>query len=283
MPSLSPSSSAQSARESIARKLRDLRQDAGLNGHDLAVRTGFSESKVSRIANARTPPSDADIRAWCAACGAEDQAADLIAANRAADEMYVEWRRLHRDGMKRVQEDIVDLFQRTRRFRVYCSNVMPGMIQRREYARALMATITEFQKTPNDVDDAVETRLRRGRFLHEGNRTFALVLEESVLRYPIGDKAAMADQLRHLLDVMALPRVSLGVIPLNAPRKMWPLEAFYMFDDQRVEAELLSAAITISTPGEIATYSKAFKSLVSMAVHGPQARALIQDAIASLG
>ncbi|MFE6055997.1 helix-turn-helix domain-containing protein [Kitasatospora sp. NPDC056446] len=281
--SLSPSSSAQKAREAIAKRLGDLRQDAGLKGRDLAVRTGWSESKVSRIANARTPPSDSDIRAWCAACGAEDQAADLVAANRQADRMYTEWKQLHRDGMKRVQEEVIALFEQTRQFRVYCSNVMPGMVQQRGYARDLMTAITEFQGTPDDVSDAVKSRLARGRYLHEGNRTFALVLEETVLRYPFGDRDEMRDQLGYLMDVMALPRVSLGVIPFGTKRAMWPLEAFYMFDDRLVEAELLSAAIAISTPGEIATYAKAFGILAGMAVYGRAARALIREAVDALG
>ncbi|MGF1429045.1 helix-turn-helix domain-containing protein [Kitasatospora sp. LaBMicrA B282] len=281
--SLSPSSSAQNARESIAKRLRDLRQDAGLSGHDLALLTGFSESKVSRIAGARTPPSADDIRKWCTACGAEGQAADLIAASRAADEMYVEWKRLHRSGMKHAQEAILPVFEQSRKIRLYCSNVMPGILQRREYARALMGSITSFQNTPDDVDAAVESRLQRGQYLRSGNRTFAFVLEETVLRSPLGDREAMVDQLRYLLEVAGLPRVSLGVIPFGTPRTMWPLEAFYMFDDQRVDAELLTAIVKITTPGEIASYSKAFQILASMAVYGPAAKTLIEEAIAALG
>lgn len=280
---LSPSSSAQNARASIAGKLRELRDSAGLTGHGLALRTGFSESKVSRIANGRTPPSADDIHRWCVACGAEAQAPDLIAANLQAGEMYVEWKRLHRTGMKNAQESVLPQLAQSRQVRVYASNVVPGMIQRGEYARALMSTITDFQNTPDDVDAAVASRLQRGRYLREGNRTFALVMEEAVLRYPIGDKAAMEDQLRYLLQVMTLPRVSLGVIPFGAPRAMWPLEAFYMYDDRMADAELLTALVTITTPSEIAAYSKAFKILSSMAVYGPLARALIEEAIATLG
>ncbi|MDY0810722.1 helix-turn-helix transcriptional regulator [Kitasatospora purpeofusca] len=281
--SLSPSSSAQSARETIAARLKELRRDAGLSGHGLALLLGWSESKVSRIANARTPPSDADIREWCEACGAAQLAGDLVAANRQAGEMYVEWKRLHRTRMKHAQEVVLPVLDRSRQIRVYCSNVFPGMLQRRAYARALMATITEFQQTPDDVEAAVESRLQRTRFLHEGNRTFALVVEETVLRYPIGGPVALEDQLRYLLEVMGAPRVSFGVIPFGAPRRMWPLEAFSMFDDRQVNAELLSAAVTITAPGEVATYAKAFKVLASMAVYGPQARNLIEEAIASLG
>ncbi|WP_030246848.1 helix-turn-helix domain-containing protein [Streptomyces sp. NRRL S-350] len=280
---LSPSSSAQSARETIAKRLKALQQDAGLTGHDLALRTGFSESKVSRIAGAKTPPSADDIQRWCAACGAEGEAPDLVAASRAADEMYVQWKRLHRTGMKHAQDAILPQFENSRHIRMYCSNVMPGIVQRREYARALMGTITAFQNTPNDVEAAVESRLQRDRYLRQGNCTFAFVLEETVLYYPLGDDEAMADQLHHLMDIMALPRVSLGVIPFRAPRAMWPLEAFYMFDDRQVDAELLTAIVKITAPGEVAAYSKAFRILSGMAVHGHEARTLIEQAIHALG
>ncbi|MFF8774510.1 Scr1 family TA system antitoxin-like transcriptional regulator [Kitasatospora sp. NPDC015120] len=172
---LSPSSSAQTARETIAKRLKAPQQEAGLTGHDLALRTGFGESKVSRIAAAKTPPSADDIQRWCAACNADDgEAADLVAAGRAADEMDVQWKRLHRAGMKHAQDAILPQFENSRHIRMSCSNVMPGIVQRREYARALMGTITAFQNTPNDVDAAVDSRLRRDRYLHQGNCTFAL-------------------------------------------------------------------------------------------------------------
>ncbi|GAA1178389.1 transcriptional regulator with XRE-family HTH domain [Kitasatospora gansuensis] len=279
---LSPSSSAQSAREAVATRLKEVQKDADLTGHGLALRLGWSESKVSRIANARTPPSDADIRAWCDACGVPEQAADIVAANRQAGEMYVEWKRLHRSGMKHAQESVLPVIKGSRHIGVYCSNVTPGMLQRHAYAHALMSTITEFQQTPDDVDDAVESRLKRSRYLFEGTRTFAFVLEETVLRYRVGDRAAMEDQLQYLLEVIGAARVSFGIIPFGAQRKMWPLEAFSLFDDRQVNAELLSAAVTITAPGEIAAYLKAFKILSSMAVYGAQAKALIRAALSSL-
>src|SRR5690242_8676978 len=100
----SPYSSAQAARLAVAARLRELMLDAGLRSGELAVRCGWSTAKSSRIINAKTPPSDADIRAWCAACGAEDQIADLIARTRAADSMYMEWRRMERTGLRQAQE-----------------------------------------------------------------------------------------------------------------------------------------------------------------------------------
>ncbi|MCI3934058.1 helix-turn-helix domain-containing protein [Streptomyces sp. AN091965] len=280
--SASPSSSAQAAREVIATRLRDLRVEAELTGHELAIRCGWSPAKSSRIEHAKTPPSDADIRVWCTACGAQDQAADLVAANRQADQMYVHWKKLHRHGMRRAQEEVVPLYKRTQKFRVYCSNVVPGMIQTEAYAQALLSTIADFQGTPDDSSEAAASRVERSNVLHESGHRFALLMEETVLRYRIGDADTMAGQLGYLLAVMALPNVSLGVIPFTAQRRVWPLEAFYLFDDERTSVELLTAAVNVSAPSEIAVYAKAFSQLAEIAVYGSDARALILEAISSL-
>ncbi|MEU0006884.1 helix-turn-helix transcriptional regulator [Streptomyces sp. NPDC006314] len=280
----SPLSTAQAARAAIASRLVALRQDAGLTGLELAQRCGWHKSKSSRIARAKTAPSDDDIRAWCRACGAEDQAADLIAASRTAESMYVQWRQIHRDGMRRVHEKTLPLYQRTRHFRVYASNVVPGMLQTADYAIGLLRSITAFQGTPDDVADAVQARVNRSRVVHEGDHRFALVLEEAVLYYRVSDEAAMAGQLRYLLEIMSRPNVSLGIIPFCAPRRpVWPLEAFYAFDDAQVAVETLTAEVNITAPGEVRTYLKAFAELSGIAVHGREARERIRQAIASLG
>jgi transcriptional regulator with XRE-family HTH domain len=92
---VSSSSSALRAKQELAERLREIRLDAGLTGRVLSAAAGWHESKASRIESAKQAPGDADIRTWCQVCDAEDQVADLIAASRAADSMYVEWRRLH--------------------------------------------------------------------------------------------------------------------------------------------------------------------------------------------
>lgn len=76
--SVSPSSSAQAAREAVAGRLRDLRKEAGLTIVELARRCGWHYSKTSRIENSLTGPTATDIRRWCKATNAEDQAQDLI-------------------------------------------------------------------------------------------------------------------------------------------------------------------------------------------------------------
>ncbi|MEV7603525.1 helix-turn-helix transcriptional regulator [Kitasatospora sp. NPDC089797] len=281
--SISPSSSAQAARRVLAARLTELMRDAGLKGGELSARCGWHAAKTSRILNTRIGPSDSDIRAWCRACGADDQAADLIASNRAADSLYVEWRRFTRSGLRQAQEARVPLYVRTRQFRAYSSRVVPGALQTREYAGALLRTVADVRQTPDHVAQAVEARLARSSVVFKGGRRLVAVIEESVLRYRIGGEEVMAGQLTHLLGVMSRPSVSLGIIPFTASRSMWPVETFNLFDDRQAGVELLSAQVTVTAPSDLALYSQAFARFSALAVHGGAARALIATAISDLG
>lgn len=133
-----------------------------------------------------------------------------MATARAVESMYMEWRRQHRAGMRRAQEDVLARNAAARACRAYVSNVIPGFFQTADYAEALMRSITDFQGTPDDIPEAVAARLARSRFLYEGDHRFVVLIEEWVLRTRIGTPATMAGQLQHLLTVMPLPSVSLA-------------------------------------------------------------------------
>jgi transcriptional regulator with XRE-family HTH domain len=281
---ISPSSSVQRARRQLAERLRDIRLDADLTARALSAAAGWHEAKTSRIESANQAPSEADIQTWCRVCGADREIPDLIAASRAADSMYVEWRRLNPAGLRRAQESRRPLYERTKFFKAYCSAVVPGFLQTPGYAAALLSAITVFRGTPDDVHEAVTARMSRNRMLNSGAHRFALLVEETVLRYRLGSTEVMATQLTDLLKATALPSVSLGVIPFTAsPRPVWPLESFTIFDDERVHVELLSAQVTVTAPSEITLYVRAFERLAEVAVHGPEARVLITAAIEAFG
>jgi hypothetical protein len=96
-----------------------------------------------------------------------------------------------------------------------------------------------------------------------------MLLEESVLRYRVGDNEVMSAQLGQLLGVTAMPNVKLGVIPFTVEaRPMWTLEAFTVFDNARVHVELLSAQVTVTVPGEVVVYLRAFDRLASLSARG---------------
>ena len=82
------------------------------------------------------------------------------------------------------------------------------------------------------------------------------------MRYRIGGPDVMSAQLGHLLSCTALPNVRIGIIPFAADaRPMWTLEAFTVFDDTRVHVETLTAQVTVTVPGEVIVYLRAFDEL----------------------
>jgi transcriptional regulator with XRE-family HTH domain len=220
MPTPPSSSSAWQARQALGARLGELRKDAGLTGRALARRCGWHESKVSRIEHARTAPSADDIRCWCQHCGAPGEIEDLITFLRTVEGMFIEWRRMERTGLRRAQEAVLPLWERTRLFRAYSSWLIPGAVQTRAYTTAVLRAIAARRDLPDDVDEAVAVRTDRLRLLREGNHRFLVVIEESVLRNVIGGAEVMAGQLGHLITVASLPSVSLGIIPMGLDRVM---------------------------------------------------------------
>jgi transcriptional regulator with XRE-family HTH domain len=277
-----PTPAIAAARTALADRLREIRVDAGLTASDLAARTGWQLSKVSKIEHARQTPTVADIRLWCAHVGATDQIPDLVASLHAVEGMWVEWRRLEGTGLRRLQESYMPLFERTRQVRIYEASVIPSLFQTAGYATARMRRIVEFTGIPDDVDQAVQARMDRQRVVRHGERTFAVVLEEAALYARIGDTEMMAGQLGRLLTVSTWPQVSLGIIPRTIDRTMWASPGFWIYDDDRVLVETPTAQLTITQPREIQIYVRTFAELASMALLGPAARTMIADAVAAL-
>lgn len=280
----SPFSSAQGARQALADRLQEIRLDAGLTARALSTAAGWHEAKTSRIEHAKQQPSEADLRAWCYVCSAPKLIPELTAELRAANSMWLDWRRAERNGLRHLNASVRDIYERSRHYRSYCQSMIPGLSQTPQYTAAVLASLRDRRQVPvDDVSIAVAERMDRQHILYEGDHKFAFVLEESALRYQVGGPEVLAGQLRHLLEVMRLPSVSLGIIPATADRTMrWPVEDFYIFDNSQANVELVSGFLTITHPREISMYAESFAALSKIAVYGSPARRLITGALAEL-
>lgn len=270
--------SVQQARQALGGRLRELRNDADLTGRALAAAAGWHFTKISKIENGARTPSEPDIRTWCRVCGADDQVPDLIAAARGVESMYSEWRRQMRAGMRRSQAARLPVYERTSLFRLYEPGLIPGVFQTAQYAAAVIGSFMTFSGIAADLDEAVAARMEWQKIIY-GDREFQVVLEEQALRTRAGGADVMSGQLDRLLAVISLPRVGLGIIPSLAERKVMPSAGFLIFDEEMVQAETVSAELTVTQPREIALYARRFKLLRQSAVDGREARALIHHAL----
>jgi transcriptional regulator with XRE-family HTH domain len=278
-----PSSSAKEAQRGLGARLREIRKDAGLSGRALAAVTGQHFTRVSKIEHGVQAPSDQDIRDWCRACRAEDQVPDLIATARAVQSAYLEFRRQARAGMKRVLgAHTLPLYERTSLFRIYEHNVIPGLFQTAAYCAAMLSFWFGFLDAPDDLDTAVAARMERQRVIYQSGKRFAVVLEEQALRTWFGTAETQAGQLGRLLEMMSVPTISLGIIPLMTERTAVASAGFWIFDNSLVALETPTASIEVARPQEIELYARMFEHLKASAAHGAAARALIIKALGEL-
>ncbi|MGI5325055.1 helix-turn-helix domain-containing protein [Actinomadura nitritigenes] len=282
MPS-SSSSSAQAARQRLADQLRELRTTARISGVEFARRAGWRDStNVSKIERAIRPASAEHVRLWCEICVASEQRRrELLAEQAAAERMWLTYRQLNRAGLKGAQESVRDRYERVKLMRVYCTHVIPGLLQTRGYtATALEAIRVEQHVEVDDVADAVDERMERQRVLRRPDARFVFLLEEQVLHHRVAPADVHTEQLQHLLAVARLPSVSLGIIPLSADRthaghRVWPEHTFVITDTELVTVELVSGFLSVSQPSEVNDYLAAWNRLFGLAVHGERARRII--------
>ncbi|MEV5703682.1 DUF5753 domain-containing protein [Actinoallomurus sp. NPDC052274] len=98
--------------------------------------------------------------------------------------------------------------------RIYQGQVIPPPFQTEEYARALVRA----RSTVNDPEETFKARMeRQAAILDRPDPPHVwLLLDESVLDDCIGGAEVMRAQLRHLLDLMRRPRLSVRIIPRSA-------------------------------------------------------------------
>jgi transcriptional regulator with XRE-family HTH domain len=271
--------SAGQARVALGVRLRDIRRDAGLSGTTLAQLSGWQSSKVSKVEHGRQTPSETDLRLWCEHCHALDQLPDLIAAVRSIETQFAEWRRIMRGGTRRRQEASAAAYERAKLFRIYEPAVIPGLLQTREYAVAVLSIFVDFVRVPDDAEEGAASRLERQKILTHGDRRFHMVIGEQALYTDVGGNEVMVGQFEHLRAALKLPRLRLGVIPANAPYRVPLNNGFWILDETVVQFDTYSAELSLVRPDEIALYGRAFERLAALAVYGAEARHLITRAL----
>ncbi|MFJ2402470.1 helix-turn-helix domain-containing protein [Streptomyces xanthochromogenes] len=271
---------AQDQREALGARLRVFRRDAGYtSGRSFAAAAGFHESKVSRVEHGKQLPSEEDLHVWCEVTGQQSQLPDLVAALRHINELWLEWKRQLSDGATSRQQKAIPVYAKTKLFRIWHPTLVWGALQTADYAEETFKQVVSFYDIPDDIESARDKRLERQKYLYEGDRAFHVLLAEQALYSNFGGRNVMLAQLEWLLNVMRLPRLSLGLVPRSAPLWIWPGNSFSMFDEKLVLVETYSAELSVTKPSEIEMYVKAFGLLKRSAVYGDSAKELIRSAI----
>jgi len=271
-------------RTAFGHRLRDLRQQGGFTGRQLAHALGprWPQSKVSKIETGRQTATPEDLTDWFAVV---DVPGDL--ADRLRDELQelrgqeIAWRQQLREGHLHRQVEIRELETRARRLTGLSTACVPGLLQTADYARAIFATQAQLHAVHRDEDTAVQERLRRQEILHSGTN-ITVLMTESALLHPVVTRETMIAQLDRINTLTEFANLEIGVLPATQPLPLVPLHGFWLYelDDHSIAlVENITAELRIDNPDQITTYQHVTAKLRQAAVTGPRARALLQQLI----
>ena len=211
------------ARRRLGAELRRLRGNAGLRLDEVAVRLTCSTSKISRLENGKGVPKARDVEDLMSVY---DVRADLeIAMLRrlVQESRSAGWWESYVDGLS-TERYVLDSPARYAALETdavavttFDVSVLHGLAQSRRYSRALLEQRLP-RHQPWEIERLVEMLAHRKQALTRRDTPLRLVqvVDEAVLRRVVGNPAVMAEQLEHLLELSALPTVSLQVLPFEA-------------------------------------------------------------------
>ena len=267
----------------FAGELRSLRVAAGFGtGKQFAARIGWLASKVSRIENARTLPADDDLDTWFAAVDA-DQATEARLRATLVD-LRLErdrWKRQLKQGHAARQRGEAAAERDASHVVTVEFFIVNGLVQIPDYARVVFELASEMHRTPADTDQAVRARVQRQDVLYDPSKTIEILLGESALRYPICPAPVMRAQLDRLLNVIGLPHVRFGIVPLDRQLPTITMHGFTIHDDT-VLVETNHTELTAVDAEDVELYESIVEKLWDAAVTGDDARRLLQRALEDL-
>jgi hypothetical protein len=230
---------------------------------------------VSKLEIGRQTPTDNDIRAWANATNAETEAESLLTSLHMLEIQHAEWKRLIRTGLRSHQKELIEQDEQTKLYRAFESTLIPGLLQTPEYARARFAQAVMVHKTPNDINEAVQVRMKRQEILYRPDKRFHFVLTEAALRYRLCPIDTMLAQLERLVALSNLRNLRLGVISFTTSYVADPRHGFWLLDNDRVRVETFSAELNLRQQHEIELYRTIFEQLAAVASYGRSARTII--------
>ena len=199
-------------------QLRKLREAAGITPDRAGYEIRASRSKISRVEHGRVSFKERDVADLLTLYGVTDEGERRRMLNLAQHANSQGWWSRYDDVMPDWFETYVGLEQATSLIRTYELQFVPGLFQTEDYARAV--TRPGRKGAPaGEIEDWVRLRLNR-QALHARQQPPRIwsVMDEAVLRRPVGGPAVMRAQLRHLIEAGAMPHVTLQVVPFSRGR-----------------------------------------------------------------
>ncbi|NYF41846.1 transcriptional regulator with XRE-family HTH domain [Streptosporangium sandarakinum] len=251
-------------------QLRRLREARGLSREEAGHLIRGSESKISRMELGRVGLRERDVSDLLTFYGVEDEEARSAVMDLLSRANEPGWWHRFNDLLPSWFQTYVGLEEAASRIRTYEVQFVPGLLQTREYARAVI-TAGSAGVGPEEIERRVDLRMERQKvFDRPDGPFFWAVIDEAALRRPIGGADVMRAQLEHLLDLMRRLNVTIQVMPFSFGGHSAEGGAFSVlrFADPDlpdvVYVEQLASALYLDKREEVDRYSEVMERLCAV-------------------
>jgi Domain of unknown function (DUF5753)/Helix-turn-helix domain len=193
--------------------LRRKREAVGVTRERAGEAIRASPAKISRLELGRVGFKERDVADLLTCYGVRDPAERAQFLDLARQANTPGWWHRYSDLLPSWFETYLGLEQASSVIRNYELQFVPGLLQTRDYARA----VTMLGHTdPVEVERRVELRMLRQKLLTGPNApTLWAVVDEAALRRSLMGPEQSRAQLTHLIEMNELPNISLQVAPFS--------------------------------------------------------------------
>jgi hypothetical protein len=192
------------------------------------------------------------------------------------------WWHRHRQTLKPGFDSYIGLEAAASVIRVYQAQNVPGLLQTEGYARAAIEA-TSLSIVPGEVDEKVSVRLSRQDLITRstGRSQLVAILDEAVLRRPVGGLETMREQIRHLIEMAGQPNVVIHVLPFSVGAHPALDGPFYLLsfpepgDLDLVYLEQATSGLMPEDAEEVRRYTLMFGALLGKALSAEESVAFM--------
>jgi hypothetical protein len=196
--------------------LRRLREASEITREAAGYTIRASGSKISRLELGRVAFKERDVVDLLALYGVTDTEERETLLTLARQANAPGWWREYGDVLPNWFETYLGLEQAASVIRSYEPQLVPGLLQTEDYARAIML-LRHLHVSHGEVERRVALRMARQAFLSQpGAPDLWVALDETALRRSLSNQKVQRAQLLHLIEMAQRPNITLQIVPLGA-------------------------------------------------------------------
>ncbi|MGW7301357.1 helix-turn-helix domain-containing protein [Streptomyces sp. NPDC054829] len=186
----------------VGRQLKLRREAVGMRAADFGKAVGYGEDMVYKIEGGKRIPRKEYL----------DRADEVLGAGGL---VAAAWEDVKKVRYPKKVRALAEMEAKAVELGLYECNIIAGLLQTPDHARCVIGA-AQPPYSPDDVERMVAARLaRQSIFERDPAPALSFVLEEGVLRRPIGGRMVWQQQLERLLEVGQLHNVVLQVMPMD--------------------------------------------------------------------